>query len=298
MNLGITRDMSLIHTLMRYPATVDMLLKASKAWDEPIHSRVRAYAIIRRLYKKGYIGRQELPVIGYGRSPLLYFVQPKAKQICPDLATLLEVESKHNVATLFRATSETSPHHAIATSSLCAELERSIGERKKRLQLLRALRATQFKAPVIIKAVDGESKTMLIPDYTYLIDDQGKLKLYFIEIQHQCPLTIPLTRKSVTRSFKHKLTRYKVLSQSYRNHPIIQNFEHTFSRKIEEFSVLIVTTRRTEQHLQNLLAANHANRFIKLFYFARLETLAEKNIFTNRVWRRSDDKVVSLLPDQ
>jgi hypothetical protein len=107
---------------MRYPATSEMIHRASEAWANPLGSRSRTKALLKRLFDRHYISRQEIPTPGRGNNPMLYYLSPRASELCPELEELAARVRKGKRCPLFRGLSE-SPHHTLAASSFCAELE-------------------------------------------------------------------------------------------------------------------------------------------------------------------------------
>ncbi len=283
------RSIEIITSLLRYPLTAEMILKASNAWKRPYTNSSQTKKDLKQLVNEKFLGRQEIPSIGSGRSAFLYYLKPRACQLVPGLDGL----NRHNA--LFRGFTE-APWHTLAASEFCAELERSAGECRDTVKMLATVRPRQFEAKVTTKTRRGEDNTTLIPDYTQVISFKGKPRLFFLEIQNRTPVIMPVGERSLSRSFQYKLTRYKAFECHFREHPIVQKFEGTFACRFDKFQVLVVTTRGAA-HLRNLMMANRSPEFDRMFLFTTLKEASRGNVFRTSIWHLASGKTMSLLRD-
>jgi len=277
-----------IKAVIRCPRTTKMIFRASANYSKPYKNIKLVGTDLLKLYKSGFLKRQELPSIGQGKKEFIYCPAPKAKFYVPEL------EDIHYRNPIYRGITERSPWHSIATSDFISEIERSSGDYKDRIKMLTMLRPREFEAKVTVKSRRGEDKTKLIPDYTLVIEVDGTPKLFFVEVQIQTPVIIPISDNSISRSFQYKLTRYKVFNIHFRTHPIIKAWEEDFNCQFDDFQVMIVTTRG-EQHLRNLMRANKNPSYKNMFLFTTTKTIADKNIFLQPIWKTSSSNAFSLL---
>ena len=283
------RSIDIITSLLRYPLTAEMLLKASKAWKRPYTNASQVKKDLKLLKDEKLLGRQEIPSIGSGRSAFLYYLKPSACNLIPGLHTI----NRSNA--LFRGFTE-APWHTLAASEFCAELERSAGECREEVKILATLRPRQFEAKVTTKTRRGDHLTSLIPDYTQVISIKGKPHLFFLEIQNRTPVIMPVGERSLSRSFQFKLTRYKAFAWHFREHPLVQMFERTFDCRFDYFQVLVVTTRGAA-HLRNLMTANRGPEYDPMFLFTTMREASRGNVISTKIWHLSSGKMVNLLKD-
>jgi len=282
-----SRRAAVVRALLKYPLTAEMLMGASHAWGHPFRSMSRVRETLKSMFDDGYINRQELPLLGQGRSRYLYFLKPKAALIVPEV----KAAPRHHA--LFRGLVE-APYHTLAASEFCAHLERSAGESGGRVEVLATLRPREFTAKVTVTTRAGEDATRLVPDYTQVVAVDGRPRLFFVEIQNNTPLIMPVGADSVTRSFRYKLTRYKSWITRFREDHQVQQLERAFACRFDGFQVLIVTTRGAA-NMRSLMQASTSRAHDGLFLFTSLDHARAGNVFTQEIWFQSSGKIRSLV---
>jgi hypothetical protein len=138
----------------------------------------------------------------------------------------------------------------------------------------------------------GESGT-IIPDYTFLVDLDGRRELLFLELVRRTAVIVPVGEASLLRSLKWKLHRYEVFERHFRGHHMVQRLEQAFGR-IAGMRALVVTSRG-EAQLRSLLAAAPRRHDDLLLFSAREHLRPPINAFRNMCWRTSTGKTRALL---
>ncbi len=275
--------------------TAEMLQRASESWTQPLRTLQRTREVLAGMRKAGLLRSQELPTYGPGRNPRIWFLAPGAARIVPEVGLV----SRKNC--LLRGFAR-EPTHSLATSSFCAEVERSAGEHADRFEVLATCRDRHFTAKVIVSARSGEHEGRLAPDHVHLIRIDGTPELFFTEVQVETPLIIPgeNSPQSIARSFQHKLLRYWSFWKSgrFREHYSVRDLELIYQCRLQRFRTLVVVASdRKDQgrHMRSLMAAISNPRFHDLFLFTTLELARKQNVFTQPIWYRASGNAQTLI---
>ncbi|OGF16685.1 MAG: hypothetical protein A2509_00220 [Candidatus Edwardsbacteria bacterium RIFOXYD12_FULL_50_11] len=280
-----TRRSNIVRSLLKYPLTADLLRVISQAWDTPYRSRSRARSDLAAMVQDGYLGRQPVATTRPGQREYLYFLQPKARLIVP------EIEHVAKKTSVFRGFSESSPTHLLAVSQFCACLERSAGE--ARVPIVGVRRPHHFRVSIVASTRRGQERVSLIPDYTFVVPVGVHHEALFLELQNRTAAIMPVRDES-GRSLRFKLAKYRAFAATFRQHFAVQELEAQLGVKLTGFRVLVVTTG-DDNTLRALMRANQQRGFDHLFWFSTTAKTAVDNIFTAPIWSLNTRKNQILL---
>lgn len=293
-----SRMADLLYQIFLFRPTRSCLPKLSAGFQKPFRSLTRSNAYVSKALREKYIKEQAVKTDTDGKKPRLLYVTPKAGEACPDLKELADYHLHQEALPSFKPVPINETEHQLGLAEFGAELYASIADLPTPIRLLNALPTGHFQAFVDVYDRHGRikaKKAQIIPDFTLAFIYEGKAFLYFIELQHQTGVIIPRSGKSINRSFQHKLSKYKAFSRFFRLHPVIQRMEQAHGYKFSKFRVLIPTIRRSQTHLENLMAANTSKGFDETFFFGRLEALEGKNVLLDSCWQIRGGRSISLL---
>lgn len=292
-----SRRRDLVKLLMRYPATIEMIQKASCMWTTPLGSPTSTKRLIYSMLERKFINRVKMADTQRGEKPFIYFLRPSAEQIYEGLKPYSTHARKGRSHCFFRPFKDKhTARHDMAAAQFYAELERSIGESKGKVRFIGFRRDGHFKIKVNLR-IRGETKSVLIqPDGTYFLTIEDRPAFLPIEIFRYGSWDLPVESLPHTETPQKKIAGYKSLDKNLRSYAFISQFERMVGRNIEHSTPLFVTAERGHRHLQALMTANYIKSHDFLCRFARLEELRTQNLFMDKAWRLSSGKKVSLLP--
>ena len=272
-----SRRVHVVEALLKYPLTADLLWLLSRSWITPYQSQSRARSDLASMVQDGYLARQPVASIKPGQREFIYFLQPKARLLVP------EVEHVAKKTSVFRGFSESSPAHLLYVSRFCAHFERSAFE--AHVPVVAVRRPNHFKVTVVANTRQREERVALIPDYTFVVELGDRHELLFLELQNRTAAILPVRDES-GRSLRFKFAKYRALAKTFRQHFAVQELEAQLGAKFDRFRVLVVTTG-DDNTLRALMRANQQHEFANLFWFATMAQVAAGNIFTAPSWSLS-----------
>ena len=273
--MALSRDTDIVKAVLRTPRTARMIFLASSVFELPYTNFTQVKTDLRRLTEDGVLGRVEVPGEKSGRNEFLYYVKSGAKRLLPELKVFKAGSA------MFRLPG-TSPH-SLYTAEFLSHFEQSAGAHRERVEILETIRDGRFSAKVELTTAEENRVARLIPDLTVLAEIDGKLNLFFLELQNHVRSIEAVTADSISKTFREKLMKYKAFQREFRSHSFIHDAEAIYGCRIPGFRVLIVTTK-SEMNRNRLLSCARAMGYGEMFHFATLDEVRQSNVLTDPMW--------------
>ena len=273
--MTLSLDTDIVKAVIRSPRTARMVYLASAGFECPYTNFTQVKTDLRRMTEEGMLGRVEVPPRRSGRCEFLYHARSKAKRLLPELRPF------KSTSAVFRVPGAS--EHTLYVSEFVSHLERSAGGLKDRVQILETKRDGCFTAEVQIDTDKGGKTVRLIPDGMFLVDINGTVNLFFLELQNHVRSIDSVSKQSVSKTFREKLMKYKAFQRDYRQHPFVSEAEALYGCRIPGFRVLVVTTKN-EMNRERLRACAQSIGYGEMFHFATMEEIRRANVFTDPMW--------------
>ncbi len=274
--MTLSRDIDVVKAVIRSPRTAKMIFIASSFFDSPYTNFTQVKADLKNMTIEGYLTRFALSSEKEGRREMLYLPTRKASELVPELAELPKNSVMFRIPKRF-------DDHSRAIMEIVSLFERSAGELKDRVEILEVKRDGYFHAKVELK-VEGSYRTIgLKPDYTILAELDGKVSLFFLELENRPRSVESVTPQSINKTFKEKLMKYKAFQSNFKRHSFIKEAGEIYGCLVPGFRVLIVTTKN-EMNRNRLVTCARSMGYGEMFHFATIEEMRQANVFTDLIW--------------
>lgn len=117
-----SRQEELVYLLMRFPASPQMILEASQMWTHPFPSLRVTQRFLHKMHQKEWVSRISIPLFRLGQPAYLYFLTPKAHQLCGEVQE--EYALRGMKSSIFQPINlKNNFHHDLAAALYCCALE-------------------------------------------------------------------------------------------------------------------------------------------------------------------------------